>query len=78
MAHQRIAHAHGEHDLFGAAAQRLADSTEMFAQQLGREALLIRRGILQHITQKIQSFALALQMDRLGSARTQVDGYDLL
>src|SRR5258708_27710088 len=50
----------------------------MFAQQLGRETLLIRWGILQNITQKIQTFALALQMDRLGSARTQVDGYNLL
>src|SRR5712671_2580904 len=50
----------------------------MFAQQLGRETLLIRWGILQNITQKIQTFALALQVDRLGSARTQVDGYNLL
>jgi hypothetical protein len=50
----------------------------MFAQQLGRETLLIGRGILQNVTQEIQSFALALQMDRLCRAGTQVDGYDLL
>ncbi len=70
MTHQRIAHADGEHNLFGAAAQRLADRTEMFAQQLWREPLLIRRSILQSVTQKIQPFTFALQMDRLCGAST--------